>query len=1226
MSDRLELGAFVDEPSQLDPFSPAAYANLVPASAPTQTSGAHNATDKNISLPAILLVGGLAVGAGLVLVLVVGLLLLNSSVGVRPATSISATDLGHPHPVVFNKAVENLTAAVKTDDFQFVPGEVFPNSTAEIDSQEIPAEVHSAPLWQLPADPSPKESDYELSNTLNIQLNGWQYTISNYNDMTSVTKEPAEFFPATSKFGNLRDPIFASQNGPFIIVRPYLQGAPYGWKLYSKKEEWVRYERIEGRMDDLPVIDLRTGDAVGRFSSKIPFWLFPVLSPDGKTLVGPSNEIPIDTHIVMNLTTSKEKKAIFDRQHQMYVWKRDSDAKPLPLPIEGEISSMTFANNRVLVVLLESPTRRIEAWDTLSGKRVRNIPLATALEFAQGRYRMLPNPSDIANFALNPPRAQNILAVSGGGKYVAAMSTAGVIVASLHDEKVLGTLPVTVSAGELEPIIDRNGSEVERSAISFSGRADQCAGLEFTGSGERLIASFQSMGGPQDLVIFDFNFCTGTVREKLYLPRFNWLGGYGEAQMKLTLCPGKNRYLLSLPEDISTLYDFQVRSSLNMHGAIRMPPRGPLLAYLTLGQNRNKTRCLVAMTPDQLNNANRSRVTISQIAPPLESPLEVDRSSLQPVRPVPPPEFQPLPKYQIPAFSPATSLRSKFWPSAWTSTKAFSVHSSGMLSAPTQIEVLDLSVPSGGLQSGPFEVFPAIPRPQSPLMNAPRVPLTAFYEPDNLVAVTDPELAGRVEIWSIETEQRKIVFESGQRPKREVISWTDFDIAGRLLTLEAGILSSWDIKSNEVQARYAVDGNYREPVQFSPDRKMIFLSRGSDFDILDTENGNCLTRLACTKTEVPTEACFCPDGVHLAVSYAAVRTPTDLRRIYRQADWDVHQQSYPQTNYRELIIGRATSVAVWDLSDGTMRHVNTATAPPTRSWEPTGITWASTEHLVLGTSTSAPYLYDFKLDSHTANLQQAINKSGDGRLWIANVSGSNLGRVTNARSAGLGQPPNFANDPMSGLTNNPLAGRKDSSWGLTTLFGNQTVTEKALFAEGRQIIDFRKQPVQLELDVGDVALAEKFAPRILSAMAAKGWVIGPSHFVFKVSGQTANTHKKITFTKPSRSVMIPKIVYKWQLVDSSGNKILQTETEGAFALRNSKYKTTESPSRGFPRDLDINFDFGRKDPKSAMVEEIRQSGAGLENFFSSPGVYLISPSTESLQIPVKLPVQASFSP
>ncbi len=168
---------------------------------------------------------------------------------------------------------------------------------------------------------------------------------------------------AFAEFNPLSLPIMASQNGPYMALIPYLTEAPVGWKYSREKKKWNAREVVYRAKQPVPFVDLRTGKLVGHFDPRAPFWLSPILSPDGKTLVGPVSEPPRNDF--QNYSVPEEKEVQLGRQ-TLYAWKRDSNEVPKPMLIDGEVKSMTFANDRALVLLVEGEQRRVEVWDTLS--------------------------------------------------------------------------------------------------------------------------------------------------------------------------------------------------------------------------------------------------------------------------------------------------------------------------------------------------------------------------------------------------------------------------------------------------------------------------------------------------------------------------------------------------------------------------------------------------------------------------------------------------------------------------------------------------------------------------------------------------------------------------------------------------------------------------------------------------------------------------------------------
>ncbi len=104
-----------------------------------------------------------------------------------------------------------------------------------------------------------------------------------------------------------------------------------------------------------------------------------------------------------------------------------------------------FANDRVLVLLVEGDERRVEVWDTAGCKRVRSIPLDSKLD-----YQTSPSPT-IADHVEYCPDLGNLMALSGNGRYAAVAGPTGIHLLSLYDGKFLRTITLRQWLAEVSP-------------------------------------------------------------------------------------------------------------------------------------------------------------------------------------------------------------------------------------------------------------------------------------------------------------------------------------------------------------------------------------------------------------------------------------------------------------------------------------------------------------------------------------------------------------------------------------------------------------------------------------------------------------------------------------------------------------------------------------------------------------------------------------------------------
>lgn len=222
----------------------------------------------------------------------------------------------------------------------------------------------------LPADPLPADRNYTIASDLDIVLPRWDDDEERRGKgRPRDPAQPREHFDSLREFEKFNPqvlPIAACQNGPYIALVPKLSKAPFGWTITNLNNhlneneppkpnalvaDGYQYEVLDRATEPVSVIELRTGQTVGIFSPRVPFWLTPVLSPDGKLLVGPSSEASVSDIVGVNDSSRVQKSKEWDRRRSgLYIWKRDSNDEPRSIHVEGRVKCMSFATERALVL------------------------------------------------------------------------------------------------------------------------------------------------------------------------------------------------------------------------------------------------------------------------------------------------------------------------------------------------------------------------------------------------------------------------------------------------------------------------------------------------------------------------------------------------------------------------------------------------------------------------------------------------------------------------------------------------------------------------------------------------------------------------------------------------------------------------------------------------------------------------------------------------------------
>lgn len=1089
-------------------------------------------------------------------------------------------------PVVFNQPIPGVVPRDRTDyeirqaeeliRFLDVEEIVNPATTPDRGSGEIEAAANrdsgnaGSPLWQTDADPPSAGSGSVIGAELSIGLANIESDRGNMDSVGQAGNETEEFFPPAFRTNH----VLASQNGPFLVAPMMPEKSPYGWKVTSRGFQWTKFDSMERALDEVPVIDLRTGQPSGTFSSRIHTSRLIALSPDGATLVTACHELlPPEVFDRRVPPTDREKEDRLEKSHSLFVWEKDEKKKkPRQLKMNGQVRAATFCDSTRLALLVESEEQAVELWDTRSGELVRTIQLGPPLKYSAPDM----TPADPLNPNMNPPRLPGLLAISPTGKYLAALTPAGIAMARVSDGSLLGTLPMKGAKRLFYKVYGQDKwDEVDASPGGegdFNGLANDCQGLEFLPDGKRLMVVFNSNDNPTypQLRMLQFDIRTGTVvLEK------NW----GKpAKGPAILSPDEKFLILSAWDDspgLSSLtpcsYDlgkYEGDYSGQLPLVLRYPVTGPLLCYRkefgnpTAEGNRIFTLARESFEQDLNRQSGYNDQGLAKRPPAIAA----DRSGMKMLRPEPPAQWQPVPATEVSASATtATRFSASAWPAAMSRSRALvidtdTVNRSGHA---VMASLIDLTAATGqpsqpfGILGYTFVEGSIYDRTSD---GSSLIPAGMSSDGERF-AIGDPDRKGHAEVWTTAPE-RLVCFHSGQS-ESDWLDWIGFTDDRALLTLEAGVLSCWQYTGDQVTGTYALDGGYHLPAVFSPDRRMLAIASQTALDIIEVGTGKCHARLVLTG-RFPSDIAFSPDCKHLAVAYANDRETAGLLQAQRSSVGGPGVEQY-----------WARATAIWDLGAGTARLNENAVVQQ--------VTWATPEHLLI--CGPKAQVFDLRMNVHTFTSDSGGLRDSDGDLWA-----------------------------------HQLKDDREIEWQKLSLTDRPNPDEEPFLADHRSIFDPRSVPVQFELDLGNKADAEKFGPSIVRGIQQEGWTVGPSQYVIRMIPRAQNSNDEIGFLDGQR-IRIPQVVYLIRLVDGKGNLVTEAQSVGSFVQSTTKYRTkVDLETRRITGDN--AFDFGGKDPATAILEEILETGDGL-GFPGFPDRPVLV--TGSTNVPLPAEVRSSAS-
>jgi hypothetical protein len=454
----------------------------------------------------------------------------------------------------------------------------------------------------------------------------------------------------------------------------------------------------------------------------------------------------------------------------------------------------------------------------------------------------------------------------------------------------------------------------------------------------------------------------------------------------------------------------------------------------------------------------------------------------------------------------------------------------------------------------PISLWPWARDPNKPFPKPDRL-IAALSADDQMLAARDPESPGRVDVWS--ADGGRLV---GFYPfaTDSTIDWLGWDPQHRLLTLCEGCLTAWEVPGTK--AVYEIDGGYILPIDLAHGREWFAVAARTHIDLIESTSGRCLARCATSAPGSYTDLAISPDGARLAAVCIADDTVADGLRKHTV------NQSSDQIDYH---------VVLWDLKTG---KAQSTTRPLSRY---ALLHWGTAEHLgvidgnatVFDLRAGNPVLnYAFYGSWPTEGLPHG--RSPDGRLWAAVESAY-----------------------------------QTWDWITTNLPNAKGEQDSVFLADDRRYFTAPDEPIQVEIDCGSSALAEKFGPTIVAALEGRGFRIGEGGWRLIVS-HTVDSNGALV--SGMTEIPIPQVDYVWQLLDEQGKEVWRETHSNYWAGTSSQYYTKTRDAYDFApgeRQLSVfeyeeQYDFGMRDPEDAMLEEVLEQGPGVNSLTKLPPLLL----------------------
>jgi hypothetical protein len=193
--------------------------------------------------------------------------------------------------------------------------------------------------------------------------------------------------------------------------------------------------------------------------------------------------------------------------------------------------------------------------------------------------------------------------------------------------------------------------------------------------------------------------------------------------------------------------------------------------------------------------------------------------------------------------------------------------------------------------------------------------------------------------------------------------------------------------------------------------------------------------------------------------------------------------------------------------------------------------------------------------------------------------------------------------------------------------------DKLLLADDREYLRALTQPLRVEVDVGETVRSRELAQKLAKELQSRGFTIGPTGLALRVSHSVENTREELTFGgMGGKGRPIPSVRYAWQLISSEGKVAWQMVTYGYFFRQGSKYYSKTKREGLVPGAAGMSqmrteyYDFGGRDMRMAIVEEILQGSGSVTLPPGAPPPFLVKAKGEYKPVPVASEIKLDPGP
>jgi hypothetical protein len=130
-------------------------------------------------------------------------------------------------------------------------------------------------------------------------------------------------------------------------------------------------------------------------------------------------------------------------------------------------------------------------------------------------------------------------------------------------------------------------------------------------------------------------------------------------------------------------------------------------------------------------------------------------------------------------------------------------------------------------------------------------------------------------------------------------------------------------------------------------------------------------------------------------------------------------------------------------------------------------------------------------------------------------------------------------------------------------------------------------PVKVEAACGDAARDRRVAAALAGAVQQAGYPVGSGEWTVRVTAQEVDSDFSMTMTGTGKNLVVPMVRGEIQLIAPGGQVVQTVKHLGRFPGPQSKFfkKSSTVLTGGGGSASEQSYDFGGRDPRSAMAEE-----------------------------------------